>query len=109
MHRLDLAQIGTLSFNAPDENRWPALRLAREVMRIGGLSGAVFNAAKERSLDGFIAGELKFTAMAEVVEQVLETISAKTSLSSAQINLDNVIEIDHLARVRAAEAIKARQ
>ena len=109
VHRLDLAQIGTLSFNAPDENRWPALRLAREVMRIGGLSGAVFNAAKERSLDGFIAGELKFTAMAEVVEQVLETISAKTSLSSAQINLDNVIEIDHLARVRAAEAIKARQ
>ena len=109
VHRLDLAQVGTLSFSAPDEARWPALRLAREVMRLGGLSGAVFNAAKERALDGFIAGELKFTAMSEVVEQVLETISAKTSLSSALINLDNVIEIDHLARIRAAEAIKARQ
>ena len=107
VHRLDLAQIGTLSFSAPDEARWPALRLAREVMQAGGLSGAVFNAAKERALDAFIDGEIKFTAMARVVEQVLTQMSLESGLSSAQISLDTVREMDHLARIRAAEFIRA--
>jgi len=107
--RLNLAEIGALTFRAPDEARWPALRLAREVMATGGLAGAVFNAAKERALDGFIAGEIGFQAMAGVVEDVLTRFSAETGLSSAQITLDNVRQTDHLARVRAAEAIRARQ
>ncbi|MDJ0630327.1 MAG: 1-deoxy-D-xylulose-5-phosphate reductoisomerase [Rhodobacter sp.] len=108
VHRLDLAQIGTFTFRAPDEVRWPALRLAREVMGIGGLAGAAFNAAKERALDGFIAGDIRFTAMAEVVEDVLTRLSADPGLSSAQITLDTVRQMDHLARQRAAEAISAR-
>ena len=107
VERLDLARIGSLNFCAPDEVRWPALRLARGVMETGGLSGAVFNAAKERSLDAFIAGEIKFTAMAEVVEQVVTKMSAETGHSSAQFTLDTVRQIDHLARIRAAEVIRA--
>ena len=106
--RLDLAQIGQLTFRAPDEQRWPALRLAREVMQTGGLMGTVFNAAKERALDGFIAGDIGFSAMAEVVEEVMTQLSAESSLSSAQINLDNLQQMDHLARVRAGEAIRMR-
>ncbi len=107
VNRLDLVQIGQLNFRAPDEARWPALRLAREVMETGGLAGAAFNAAKERALDGFIAGKIGFLAMAEVVEEVLARISAETGLSSAQITLDNVREMDHLARQRAEEVIGA--
>ena len=107
VRRLDLAQVGTLNFSAPDEARWPALRLAREVMQAGGLSGAVFNAAKERALDAFIAGEIKFTTMASVVEEVLTQLSMESGLSSAQFTLDTVREIDHLARIRAAEIIAA--
>ncbi len=68
VERLDLAAIGQLTFRPPDEVRWPALRLAREVMARGGLAGAVFNAAKETALDGFIDGRLGFAAMAGVVE-----------------------------------------
>ncbi len=108
VERLDLAAIGSLSFRAPDNARWPALRLAREVMKTGGLAGAVFNAAKERALDGFIAREIGFTAMTGVVEAVLTQLSSETGLGSAQITLDNVRQIDHLARIRAAEVI-ARQ
>ncbi len=105
--RLDLVQIGQLNFRPPDETRWPALRLAREVMETGGLAGAAFNAAKERALDGFIAGQIGFLAMAEVVEEVLARLSAETGLSSAPITLDNVREMDHLARQRAEEVIEA--
>ena len=58
--RLDLAQLAQLTFQAPDEARYPALRLAREVMAARGLAGAVFNAAKEVALDHFIAGGIGF-------------------------------------------------
>lgn len=103
VERLDLAKIGSLTFRKPDTVRWPALRLAREVMETGGLAGAVFNAAKERALDGFIAGQIKFTAMAGVVEDVLTLLSASQSLGSTSVTLDNVREADHLARMRASE------
>lgn len=103
--RLDLARIGQLRFEAPDERRFPALRLARQVMKAGGLSGAVFNAAKERALDSFIAGEIGFLDMAHVVEEVLTRLSSEPGLNDAAITLDNVAQTDHVARMRAAEAI----
>lgn len=104
--RLDLAAIGQLNFAAPDPRRYPALGLAREVMRIGGLAGAAFNAAKERALDAFIAGEIGFTAMAGVVETTLGRLSADPGLGNPAADLDTVREMDHLARRRAAEALR---
>ena len=106
--RLDLAAIGTLNFRTPDPARYPALRLARDVMRHGGLAGAVFNAAKERALDAFIAGRIGFLDMAGVVEDVLTRMSSETGLIDAEITLDTVAHVDHLARVRADEAMPAR-
>lgn len=103
--RLDLAAIGALTFRAPDPVRYPALGLAARVMAEGGLSGAVFNAAKERALDGFIAGEIGFTAMAEAVERAMDRISARDGLQKATLDLDTVEEADRLARVRTAEVI----
>lgn len=104
--RLDLAQIGALTFRAPDEMRWPALRLAREVMERGGLAGAVFNAAKETALDAFIAGQTGFQAMAEVVEEVLNTTSS--SHIDAPMTLDNVHNADQMARQAARDVIEQR-
>ncbi len=104
VERLDLAKIGQLSFENPDPARYPALQIASDVMAMGGLSGAVFNAAKERALDLFIAHKIGFLDMARVVSQVIDTMSATEGLQNAQITLDNVIEIDALARVRAGEA-----
>ncbi|MBD3788372.1 MAG: 1-deoxy-D-xylulose-5-phosphate reductoisomerase [Sphingomonadales bacterium] len=103
--RLDLAQIGQLTFRAPDEDRFPALRLARAVMATGGLSGAVFNAAKEAALDGFIAGRIGFLEMARLVEGVLSDMSSRQGLGNAAISLDNVLGADAEARRLTADRI----
>jgi 1-deoxy-D-xylulose-5-phosphate reductoisomerase len=104
VERLDLAKIGALTFETPDEARYPALAIAKRVMEQGGLSGAVFNAAKERALDGFIAGEIGFLDMSRVVDRTLDKMSSGAGLQSASITLDNVLETDRLARIYAGEA-----
>ncbi len=108
LERLDLAAIGQLEFRAPDEQRWPALRLARETMAAGGMMGAVFNAAKETALDGFIAGNIKFIQMADVVEDTLAGMSQQSGLIADTMTLDTVAKVDHLARNTAHAAIKKR-
>ena len=107
--RLDLAAIGSFEFRAPDDARWPALRIAREVMARGGLAGAVFNAAKETALDGFIAGHLKFTQMSDIVSHTLDRIEAEGGHIDATMTLDTVLETDHLARKVALAAIERAQ
>ncbi|SFI76127.1 1-deoxy-D-xylulose-5-phosphate reductoisomerase [Celeribacter neptunius] len=104
--RLDLAKVGQLRFEAPDEIRFPALRLAREVMELGGLAGAVFNAAKEAALDLFIAQKIGFLDMAQLVEQVLTQMSAGGMLKVTALSLDNVLAADKEARARVL-ALKA--
>ena len=101
VERLDLVKLGQFTFRAACEDRWPALRLAREVMATGGLAGAVFNAAKERALDAFIEKRIAFPRMAGVVEDVLNHLSAQSGLIDAPITLDNVTRADHVARVTA--------
>ena len=103
VERLDLAKIGSLSFQAPDEDRYPALALARQVMDTGGLAGAVFNAAKERALDAFIAGQIGFLQMAAVVSATLDKMSSVGGLQIRDMTLDDVLEADRLARIYAGE------
>jgi 1-deoxy-D-xylulose-5-phosphate reductoisomerase len=103
--RLDLARVGRLTFSAPDPARYPALRLARDVMYAGGLAGAAFNAAKEAALYAFIAGRIGFTAMAGVVEEVLTQLSAGGGLQKAPDSLDTVLETDRAARARAEHVV----
>ncbi len=105
--RLDLAQLATLTFRAPDLTRYPALRLCREVMRIHGLAGAAFNAAKEVALDHFLAGGIGFMDMAGVVETTLDRLSSDCSLGNDARTLEDVLAMDHLSRQRADEAAKA--
>lgn len=100
VERLDLARIGALTFRPADPARWPALRLAREVMEAGGLTGAAFIAAKDAALDAFIAGRLRFPQMAEAVEATLDAITGNC-LTSAPITLDNVAGMSDLARKTA--------
>jgi len=105
--RLDLAQIGSLNFRAPDPARYPALKIAQDVMEEGGLLGAAFTAAKEHALDGFIAGDIGFMDMAPVVAETLNTMTSRDGLKNVQMSLDTVLDTDKLARVRAGEAITA--
>ena len=88
--------------------RYPALRLCREVMAVRGLAGAAFNAAKEVALDHFIASQIGFMDMAGVVEDTLTQLSRDCGLGIAAQTLEDVQAIDHLARIRAAEVAMKR-
>ena len=105
VERLDLARVATLTFRAPDEARWPALRLAREVMAAGGHMGAAFNAAKETALDAFVAGAIGFQAMAEVVERTLGRLAAQDAITMPIDGLEGVMRADHLARGTARRVV----
>jgi len=104
--RLDFAALGKLTFRAPDLVRYPALRLAQEVMQAGGMAGAVFNAAKEVALDHFIAGQIGFLQMSHLVESVLGRLLADPRLGQVATSLDDVLQIDHLARGAARDVAK---
>ncbi|MEX0329719.1 MAG: 1-deoxy-D-xylulose-5-phosphate reductoisomerase [Ruegeria sp.] len=108
VQRLDLTALGQLNFSAPDDARYPALRLAREVMSRGGLSGAIFNAAKERALDLFIQRRIGFLDMADIVATVLDRFEGTDSLIDADMTLDNIQQTDHLARHWVDEAVLRR-
>lgn len=106
--RLDLARLGKLTFRDPDPARYPALRLARQVMATRGLSGAAFNAAKEIALDWFLENRIGFMDMAAVVEDTLDRLLSETCLANAASGLDDVLAMDHLARTRATELAARR-
>ena len=97
--RLDLAEVGRLTFEAPDPVRFPALRLAREALeREGGPT--VFNAANETAVHAFLAGEIGFLDIAATVERTLEALPGG-NLDS----LDDVANLDMAAREIAANLI----
>lgn len=106
--RLNFAEIARLSFRAPDDARYPALRLARDVMAIRGKAGTVFNAAKEVALDHFIAGTCGFLEMAGIVEDTLSCMAGQLTLGTAPVSLAEVLETDALARVTAGEMAEKR-
>lgn len=102
IERLDFAKLSRLDFEAPDEVRFPAIRLARRAMEQGGVQGAVLNGAKETALEAFIAGQTGFLAMAEIVEQVMD----KLSDLPAAFTMDDVFAADKKARQLAAGLIR---
>jgi 1-deoxy-D-xylulose-5-phosphate reductoisomerase len=97
--RLDLARIGTLSFEEPDSDQFPTLLLARQALRDGGGSPAVLSAANEIAVEGFLAGRIGFLDIPRVVEKTLE-IMPDTVVES----LDDVYGLDAEAR-RTAEQL----
>ncbi|WBU59104.1 1-deoxy-D-xylulose-5-phosphate reductoisomerase [Paracoccus albus] len=99
---MDLASIGSLTFRAPDEERWPALRLARQVIAAGGAAGAVLNGAKEQALDDFIAGRIRFPDMARAVEATLDDLTGRAGFTTSPSDLATVLDWDQQARQIAA-------
>ena len=98
---LDLAAIGTLSFEAPDELRFPATRLAREAAEAGGAAPAVLNAANEVAVEAFLAGRIGFTHIAAQVER-----SLANPLPPPPAALEEVLMVDREARARAEELLE---
>lgn len=103
VQRLDFTTLRTLSFESPDPVRFPALRLARQVMDWRGHAGAAFNAAKEIALDEFIAGRIGFMDMARLVERSLDRLLPDSGLTAPVLSLETVQAMDHMARQVAQE------
>ena len=103
--RLDLAELGTLTFEAPDMERFPALRLAREVLAAGGSAGTVLNAANEVAVEAFLAGRIGFLAIADLVDATLQASAGLIGLPRRGV--EDVLAIDAEARA-AARSLLAR-
>jgi 1-deoxy-D-xylulose-5-phosphate reductoisomerase len=95
--RLDLAAIGRLTFEPPDEKRFPALRLAREALVRGGGCPTVLNAANETAVHAFLDGRIGFLDIVETVERTVEAVP-----EGALESLDDVYNFDTTAREIAA-------
>jgi len=96
--KLDLATIAKLTFEAPDETRFPALRLARAALDRGGAAPTILNAANEVAVHAFLAGGIGFLDIASTVERTLELIP-----DDGIASLDDVYNFDSEARRVAAE------
>ncbi len=101
--RLDLVKIARLDFEAPDEVRFPALRLAREALMAGGGRPAILNAANEVAVAAFLAGRTAYLEIAAIVADTLERYDPP-----APETLDAVLDIDREARAIAEERVKER-
>ena len=99
--KLDLARIGQLTFEAPDFERFPGLRLAYDSLRTGRGATTVYNAANEVAVAAFIAGKIKFGAIARLVEATLEDWIRAGNLAPLS-SADDAIAVDYNARNRAA-------
>jgi 1-deoxy-D-xylulose-5-phosphate reductoisomerase len=96
--RLDLARLGQLTFQQPDLERFPALRLAREALVAGGSAPIVLNAANEAAVEAFLAGRIGFLEIARTVERTLARLPTRPAGG-----LDDVLATDAAARRMAAE------
>ncbi len=99
--RLDLAKIGQLTFEAPDLERFPGLRLAYDALRTGRGATTVFNAANEVAVAAFIAGQIRFGAIARLVEATMNDWIRSGNLAPLT-SADDAISVDHNARKKAA-------
>jgi len=98
---LNLAQAGRLDFEAPDQDRFPALRLARHAAEAGGAVPAILNAANEVAVAAFLKGAIGFLDIAMIVEDVLNRYSAPVP-----IGIDDVLEADAQARSMARHVME---
>jgi 1-deoxy-D-xylulose-5-phosphate reductoisomerase len=98
---LDLASVGELTFEPPDDDSFPCLRLAREAGEAGGTAPCVLNAANEVAVEAFLAGRVPFTAIAEIVEATLEEVPP-----AAPTHFEDLYAADAEARTTATRLVE---
>ncbi len=100
--KLDLLTCGPLEFRAPDEDKFPCLRLARQAAAAGGTMPAIMCAADDVAVEAFLAGEIGFLKIADVVSEVMDSAEV-----GANPGLDAVVESDRWARERAGQCVRS--
>ena len=104
VRRLDLAAIGSLSFERPDFQRFPALRVAMDCLKAGGSLPTVLNAANEIAVEAFLAGRISFHQIASMVEQVCDA-AVRRGDDGEPATVADALEIDRVTRRRAREVL----
>jgi 1-deoxy-D-xylulose-5-phosphate reductoisomerase len=99
---LDLAAVGRLDFEVPDEARFPCLRLAREALGAGDGAPCVLNAANEVAVAEFLAGNLRFSDIARINEAVLQAVES----TRAPASLEEAVELDRRSREEAHRQLR---
>jgi 1-deoxy-D-xylulose-5-phosphate reductoisomerase len=105
--RLDLAAVGQLTFEAPDETRFPALSIARQALDAGKGAPAAMNAANEVAVAAFLDRRLRFLDIASAVKETLEALNGANELSGGDEDdaLERALEIDASSRRVAAQVL----
>ncbi len=102
--RLDLAKVGTLTFEEPDPVRFPALAIARRALATGGAAPTILNAANEIAVREFVARRIGFAAIAALVEATLDAAERRGETAEPQ-TVDEALYIDHSARRSAVDLL----
>lgn len=103
--RLDLAAIGRLSFEQPDETRFPCLSLAKAALQAGGAMPTILNAVNEIAVEAYMAGHIGFYEISEIVGTICSTFSRGSSAAPATVS--EALAIDHEARQAAKRLVPA--
>ncbi len=106
--RLDLPRLASLTFEAPDLHRFPALRLAREALRAGRGAPAALNAANERAVAAFLDGRVGFLDIAAIVEDTLAMMNGTEIATEGDAALEAAMMVDSGARTLADAAVDRR-
>ena len=105
---LDLALTATLTFEAPDPDRFPALRLARTVLQMGGGAPAALNAANEAAVAAFLDRRIGFLDIARTVERTLERMDRSGELAPPENDpIDAAFAVDRRARAVASDLLQS--
>jgi len=106
---LDIMEAGRLDFEAPDMDRFPALRLAYEAWEQGGTAPAILNAANEVAVQAFLDRQISFTAISRVIEATLSQCTPREANSLANILEDDQLARDTAARIFSSDVRRATQ
>ena len=99
--RLDLAKIASLSFCEPDLDKFPALKICKDVLFSGGSLPVVLNAANELAVSAFLDNKIKYLDIIKIVELTLDK-----HIRSDPKSVEDIISIDNETRTKASEEIK---
>ena len=102
--RISLVEIGQLTFEAPDLDRFPCLRLALGALEMGGSRTNILNAANEIAVEAFLNGQVSFGGIPAIVEGVLDRFEATSEVGPAS-SIDDVLALDSRARIVARELL----
>ncbi|RMD66672.1 MAG: hypothetical protein D6824_00395 [Planctomycetota bacterium] len=103
--RLDLAQLGELTFEPPDVERFPAIETAMRVIETGGCAGAIFNAANESAVEAFLQRKIPFCRIPSLAKEALDALLGPGPQPALR-SLDEALEADAQARRFVEQAVE---